>query len=242
MGGWWIFAFLFGVIFVLVIMAVLARYLGLYVQCLMSRAGISLGHLIMMSIRKVNPTVIVRSKIMAVQAGLIDHYPISTRALEAHYLAGGNVPNVIRALIAAHRAGIDMDWQVAQAIDLAGRDVLDAVRTSVYPKVIDCPDPRKSAGTLDAVAGDGIQLKARARVTVRTNLSQLVGGATEDTVIARVGEGIVSAIGSSETHKHVLANPMLIAQATQRADCGLRRVYFGRPSRLSKIHRRSFTT
>lgn len=212
MGGWWIFAFLFGVIFVLVIMAVLARYLGLYVQCLMSRAGISLGHLIMMSIRKVNPTVIVRSKIMAVQAGLIDHYPISTRALEAHYLAGGNVPNVIRALIAAHRAGIDMDWQVAQAIDLAGRDVLDAVRTSVYPKVIDCPDPRKSAGTLDAVAGDGIQLKARARVTVRTNIQQLIGGATEETVVARVGQGIVQAIGSTPSYKQVLENPDRISQ------------------------------
>ena len=106
-----------------------------------------------------------------------------------------------------------MDWQVAQAIDLAGRDVLDAVRTSVYPKVIDCPDPKKSVGTLDAVAGDGIQLKARARVTVRMNLSQLIGGATEETIIARVGEGIVSAIGSCETHTQVLANPMLIARA-----------------------------
>lgn len=208
----WIIAVVIGVIFVLVLMAVLARYFGLWIQCKMTGAGVSLANLVMMSIRKVNPTVIVRSKIMAVQAGLTDHYDISTRALEAHYLAGGNVPNVIRALIAAHRANIDMDWQVAQAIDLAGRDVLDAVRTSVYPKVINCPDPRKSAGTLDAVAADGIQLKARARVTVRTNIHQLIGGATEETVIARVGQGIVQAIGSTETYKLVLENPDRISQ------------------------------
>ena len=132
--------------------------------------------------------------------------------MEAHYLAGGNVPNVIRALVAAHRANIEMDWQVAQAIDLAGRDVLDAVKTSVYPKVIACPDPRKNAGTLDAVAGDGIQLKARARVTVRTNIQQLIGGATEETVVARVGQGIVQAIGSTPTYALVLENPDRISQ------------------------------
>ncbi|MCL4107141.1 UNVERIFIED_CONTAM: hypothetical protein GTU68_039133 [Idotea baltica] len=149
---------------------------------------------------------------MAVQAGLTKVYPISTSALEAHYLAGGNVPNVIRALVAAHKAKIDLDWQTAQAIDLAGRDVLEAVRTSVYPKVIDCPDPKRSAGTLDAVAGDGIQLKARARVTVRTNLQQLVGGATEETVVARVGQGIVQAIGSTASYKDVLENPDSISQ------------------------------
>ncbi|MEW4489488.1 flotillin-like protein FloA [Thalassoglobus sp. JC818] len=193
-------------------MAILARYFGLWIQCKMTGAKISLANLVMMSIRKVNPSVIVRSKIMAVQAGLTDQYDISTRALEAHYLAGGNVPNVIRALIAAHRANIDMDWQVAQAIDLAGRDVLDAVRTSVYPKVINCPDPRKNAGTLDAVAADGIQLKARARVTVRTNIQQLIGGATEETVIARVGQGIVQAIGSTESYAKVLENPDRISQ------------------------------
>ena len=208
----WVIGAVFGVIVLLIVMAVLARYFGLWIQCKMTGAGVSLANLVMMSIRKVNPTVIVRSKIMAVQAGLTDHYDISTRALEAHYLAGGNVPNVIRALIAAHRANIDMDWQVAQAIDLAGRDVLDAVRTSVYPKVINCPDPRKSAGTLDAVAADGIQLKARARVTVRTNIHQLIGGATEETVIARVGQGIVQAIGSTESYKLVLENPDRISQ------------------------------
>jgi len=196
----------------LVFLAVFARYFGLWIQCKMTRAGVSFLNLVMMSIRKVNPTVIVRSKIMAVQAGLTRAYPISTRALEAHYLAGGNVPNVIKALIAAHKAGIPLDWQTAQAIDLAGRDLLEAVRTSVYPKVIDCPDPKRTAGTLDAVAADGIQLKARARVTVRTNINQLIGGATEETVIARVGQGIVQAIGSTPSYKTVLENPDKISQ------------------------------
>ena len=186
---------------------IFARYFGLWIQCKMTRAGIGFPNLVMMSFRKVNASLIVRCKIMAVQAGLTEDYEISTRALEAHFLANGNVPNVIKALIAARGAGIDLDWQTAQAIDLAGRDVLDAVRTSVYPKVIDCPDPKKKAGTLDAVAGDGIQLKARARVTVRTNVHQLIGGATEDTVIARVGQGIVQAIGSTPSYLKVLENP-----------------------------------
>ena len=200
-------------VFSLIFLALFARYFGLWIQCKMTRAGISFPNLVMMSIRKVNPTVIVRSKIMAVQAGLVEAYPsLTTRALEAHYLANGDVPKVIRALVASHRARLDMDWQVAQAIDLAGRDVLDAVRTSVYPKVIDCPDPKKSAGTLDAMAGDGIQLKARARVTVRTNIQQLIGGATEETVIARVGQGIVQAIGSTDSYASVLENPDSISQ------------------------------
>jgi uncharacterized protein YqfA (UPF0365 family) len=196
----------------IIFMAVLARYFSLWIQCIFTRADINIWQLMMMSIRKVNPTIIVRCKIMAVQAGLTRVYPITTRALEAHYLAGGNVPNVIRALIAAHRAHIDLDWQTAQAIDLAGRDLLEAVRTSVYPKVIDCPDPKRSAGTLDAVAGDGIRLKARARVTVRTNIRQLVGGATEETIIARVGQGIVQAIGSTRSYKTVLENPERISE------------------------------
>jgi len=192
--------------------AIFARYIGLWIQCWMTNAGIPFFHLIMMTIRKVNPAVIVRAKITAVQAGLTEVYPITTRDLESHYLAGGNVPNVIRALVAAHRANIDLDWQTAQAIDLAGRDVLEAVRTSVYPKVIDCPDPRKGAGTLDAVAADGILLKSRARVTVRTNIRQLIGGATEETIIARVGQGIVQAIGSTKSYKLVLENPEMISQ------------------------------
>jgi len=199
--------FIFVMVVVLVFTAVFFRYIGLWIQCKMTRAGISFPNLVMMSLRKVNPTIIVRSKIMAVQAGLLRDYPISTRQLEAHFLAGGNVPNVIRALIAAHRARLDIDWQTAQAIDLAGRDILDAVKTSVHPKVIDCPDPNKNVGTLDAVAGDGIQLRARARVTVRTNLKQLIGGATEETVIARVGQGIVQAIGSNSNYASVLENP-----------------------------------
>jgi uncharacterized protein YqfA (UPF0365 family) len=163
-------------------------------------------------LRKISPTMIVRARIMAVQAGLLEVYPISVRDMESHFLAGGNVLKVIRALIAAHRARIDLDWQTAQAIDLAGRDILEAVRTSVYPKVIDCPDPRKGTQTLDAVAADGIQLKARARVTVRTNIHQLIGGATEETVIARVGQGIVQAIGSTSSYKIVLENPDRISQ------------------------------
>lgn len=205
-------AFVIIFLMVLVFLAVFARYFGLWIQCKMTRAGISFPNLVMMSFRKVNPTIIVRSKIMAVQAGLTKSYPISTRSLEAHYLAGGNVPNVIKALIASHRAQLDLDWMTAAAIDLAGRDILDAVRTSVYPKVIDCPDPKKKAGTLDAVAGDGIQLRARARVTVRTNIKQLVGGATEETVIARVGQGIVQAIGSTDSYTRVLENPDQISK------------------------------
>ncbi len=198
--------------FALVFLLVFFRYFGLWIQCVTTRAGISLPNLLMMSLRKVSPTIIVRSKIMAVQAGLTRVYPISTKALEAHYLAGGNVPNVIRALIAAHRAGLtDLDWQTAAAIDLAGRDLLDAIRTSVYPKVIDCPDPKRGS-TLSAVAKDGIELKVRARVTVRTNIKQLIGGATEETVIARVGQGIVQAIGSTESYKLVLANPDSISR------------------------------
>ena len=196
----------------IIFLAVLARYFNLWIQCIFTRADINIWQLMMMSIRKVNPAVIVRAKIMSVQAGLTRVYPITTRALEAHYLAGGNVANVIRALIAAHRAHIDLDWQTAQAIDLAGRNLLEAVRTSVYPKVIDCPDPKRSAGTLDAVAGDGIRLKARARVTVRTNIRQLVGGATEETIIARVGQGIVQAIGSTRSYKIVLENPERISE------------------------------
>lgn len=200
------------VVFALIFFAIFARFISLYIQCWMTGAGISFAHLIMMTIRKVNPAVIVRAKIMAVQAGLTDHYDLSTRDLESHYLAGGNVPNVIRALVAANRANIDLDWKTAQAIDLAGRDILEAVRTSVYPKVIDCPDTRKGQMTLDAVAGDGILLKARARVTVRTNMHKLIGGATEETIVARVGQGIIEAIGSTKSYKLVLENPEMISE------------------------------
>jgi uncharacterized protein YqfA (UPF0365 family) len=145
----------------------------------------------------------VDARIRLVKAGL----ELATDPLEAHYLAGGDVINVVNALIAADKAAIDLTFQRAAAIDLAGRDVLDAVKTSVNPKVIDCPDPSKGTTMLDAVAKDGIRLLVKARVTVRANLDRLVGGATEDTIIARVGQGIVSAIGSSPTYKAVLENP-----------------------------------
>src|SRR5438132_6732443 len=162
-----------------------------------------------MNLRSVDYPMIVRQKIALVQAGV----KVSTQDLEAHYLSRGNVPKVAAAVIAAHKAGIDLPWRIAAAIDLAGRDILDAAKTSVSPKVIDCPDPGKGRPTLDGVCRNGIQLKARARVTVRTKLDRLVGGATEETIIARVGEGIVKAIGSAEHHTDVLANPNLISQA-----------------------------
>ena len=205
--AWQWFIIVFVLLGTIIILAIFAQYASLWLQCKFARVRISLVNLIFMRLRKVNPVVIVRCMIMSVQSGLTRTYPITREKLEAHYLAGGNVPNVIRALIAAQRADIDLDWQTAQAIDLAGRDILEAVRTSVYPKVIDCPDSGNAAATLDAVAGDGVQLKARARVTVRTNIQQLIGGATEETVIARVGQGIVQAIGSNDSYKTVLENP-----------------------------------
>jgi len=191
-------------------LAIFAAYFKLWLRAFVSRSLVSPFTLVFMSLRKVNPTAIIDARIMAVQAGLKG---VTSERLEAHYLAGGNISRVVRAMIAAHRARIDLDWNTGAAIDLAGRDVLEAVRTSVDPRVIDCPDPRQGRNTLDGVAKDGIQLKARARVTVRTNLAQLIGGATEETVIARVGEGIVSAIGSSQSHKQVLADPTRITKA-----------------------------
>jgi uncharacterized protein YqfA (UPF0365 family) len=171
--------------------------------------------LIGMSLRQVKPGLIVTAKIMGRQAGLnIDRQRgMSTARLEAHFLAGGDVTRVLRAVIAAHRAGIDLDFDCAAAVDLAGRDVLDAVRTSVSPKVIDCPDPQGGGKTtLSAVAKNGVELRIHVRVTVRTNLLQLIGGATEETIIARVGEGIVTAIGSAPTHMEVLAMPDRISK------------------------------
>ncbi|MGI6419874.1 MAG: flotillin-like protein FloA [Thermoguttaceae bacterium] len=207
-----IVGFLIAGVILLVILAVFARYFRLWIQSKTTSAGIGIFDLLGMTFRKVNPAVIVRSKIMAVQAGISDAM-ISSKALEAHYLAGGNVPLVIRAIIAASKARMDeLDFKLATAIDLAGRNVLEAVQTSVYPKVIDCPNPRAGRTTLDGVAKNGIQLKVKARVTVRANLLQLIGGATEETIIARVGEGIVSAIGSAETHGEVLENPDRISK------------------------------
>jgi uncharacterized protein YqfA (UPF0365 family) len=197
-----------GLIFLVIILLLIFKYGWLYIQALASGANVALSQLIGMTFRRVNARIIVESRIMAKKAGL----DYETPQLEAHYLARGNVQNVVRALIAADKAKIDLGFDRACAIDLAGRDVLDAVKTSVNPKVIDCPDPSKGRQTIDAVAMDGIQLKAKARVTVRANIERLVGGATEETIIARVGEGIVTTIGSAETHKKVLENPDSISK------------------------------
>ena len=176
--------------------------IGLWFTALLSGVRISLLQLILMRWRKVPPTIIVRSMIEATKAGL-DH--IKRDELEAHYLAGGHVEQVIHALVSASKANIDLSFQMATAIDLAGRDVLEAVKMSVNPQVINTPP-------VTAVAKDGIQLIAKARVTVRANIKQLVGGAGEETVLARVGEGIVSSIGSSMSHKAVLENPDSISR------------------------------
>jgi uncharacterized protein YqfA (UPF0365 family) len=195
------------VVFGLVFGLVLARYFSLWIQCITTRNGIGLLQLVYMSLMKLSPDLIVRARIMAVRSNV----QASVKDLQSHYLAGGNVPKVVQALISASRADIPMDFRRAAAIDLAGRDVQEAVQTSVNPKIIDVPDPTKGKMTIDAVAKDGIQLKARARVTVRTNLDQLIGGATEETVIARVGEGIVSTIGSAKNYKEVMENPQMIS-------------------------------
>jgi uncharacterized protein YqfA (UPF0365 family) len=205
----WIVVIVLGLLVALVVLFIFFKFFKLWLQAYLTKADVSMLQIIGMWLRKVNPAIIVRGKVMAVQAGL----EMGTQALEAHYLAGGHVPNVVRALIAANRADLDLDFKTATGIDLAGRNVLEAVQTCVYPRVIDAPDPRKGKDTLDAVAKDGIQLRAKARVTVRTNLSGLVGGATEETIIARVGESIVSAIGSAGSHKAVLENPDMISKA-----------------------------
>jgi uncharacterized protein YqfA (UPF0365 family) len=193
----------------LMFLVIFFSFVRLWIQCLLTGARISIWDLIGMKLRNVDYGMIVRQKIALVQAGV----KISTQEMEAHYLSRGNVPKTAAAVIAAHKAAMDLPWRVAAAIDLAGRDILDAVKTSVNPKVIDCPDPGKGRPTLDGVCKNGIQLKARARVTVRTKLDRLVGGATEETIIARVGEGIVKAIGGAEHHTDVLANPNMISQA-----------------------------
>ncbi len=205
---------IFAVLVGLVAMIVFWSFGSLWLQAKTSGADVSMGSLVGMYFRQVRSQVIVNAKIMAAQAGLdINRRTgISTQRLEAHYLAEGNVMNVINAIIAAQRAGIDLDFDRAAAIDLAGRDVLEAVKTSVHPRVIDCPDQRHGSSFLSAIAMNGIELKVKARVTVRTNLDQLIGGATEETVIARVGESIISSIGSSENHLQVLENPNLITR------------------------------
>lgn len=184
------------------------RFFGLWFRAMLSGASVGMGKLIGMWLRHVNAGVIVDSRIMLTKAGI----DVDSDMLETHFLARGDVLKVSRALVAANKANIPLPFQRAAAIDLAGRDVLEAVKTSVNPKVIDCPDPSKGKQTIDAVAKDGIQLQVKARVTVRANIERLVGGATEETIIARVGEGIVTTIGSSETYKSVLENPDLISK------------------------------
>jgi uncharacterized protein YqfA (UPF0365 family) len=197
------------IIVFLVVFAVLFQFLGLYVRALFSGAKVSLLELVGMRLRKVNALVIVNSRIQAMRAGI----SVTQAEMESHVLAGGDVQRVILAMIAATKANIDLPWQIATAIDLAGRDILEAVQTSVNPKVIDVPNQSFGQTTIDGVSKDGIQLKVKARVTVRTNIKSLVGGATEETVVARVGEGIVNAIGSAEDYKHVLENPDKISKA-----------------------------
>ena len=210
----WLVLLVIVLIVALAFFAIFARYFRLWIQSVTTGAGVGFLDLLRMTFRKVNPTVITRSKIMAVQAGLYESEGITTKALEAHYLAGGNVPLVIRSMIAARKAKIiELSFKRATAIDLAGRNILEAVQTSVYPRVIDCPPKNSKRPTLDAIAKNGIQLKVKARVTVRANLDQLIGGATEETIVARVGEGIVSAIGSAKTHAEVLENPDRISKA-----------------------------
>ena len=197
------------IIVCLVFVVLVANFIGLYVRAYFSGAKVSFFELFGMRMRKVNAPTIVIGRIQATQAGL----QVTQRDMESHLLAGGDVQRVINAMIAASKAGIDLPWRIATAIDLAGRDILGAVQTSVNPKVIDVPNPQFGQPTIDGVAKDGIQLKVKARVTVRTNIKSLVGGATEETVVARVGEGIVNAIGSAEDYKHVLENPDKISKA-----------------------------
>jgi len=192
------------VLFILLLLWVVP--VGLWLQAIFSIGGgqVTIFNLIGMRFRRVPPGVVVNGLIAARKAGI----PLESDDLEVHYMAGGDINKVVAALIAASKAGIELTFEIATAIDLAGRDVLSAVQTSVYPKVIDAPVD----GKLSAVSKDGIEVRARARVTVRTDIPNLVGGATEDTIIARVGEGIVSAIGSKESYEAVLENPDSISK------------------------------
>ncbi len=196
----------------LVFLIILFNFFGIWLRAKIADAPVSFARLVGMRLRRVPVGMIVDSRITAVKAGL----PLDTDELEAHYLAGGNVDQVVLALIAADKAGIKLDFNRACAIDLAtkgtSKTVLEAVRTSINPKVIDCPGAQSGRATLDAVARDGIGVKVKARVTVRSNLDRFVGGATEETIIARVGEGIVTSIGSALSYKDVLENPDRISK------------------------------
>jgi len=196
----------------LVIFGIVLSFFSVWLRAWLAGAYVGFGNLVAMRLRQVPFGLIVDNRITAKKAGL----DITIDDLEAHLLAGGNVVQTVQALIAAKKANIELDWNRACAIDLAtkgsGKSVLEAVRTSVDPKVIDCPNPEGGRNTIDGVAKDGIQVKVRARVTVRTNLDRFVGGAKEETIIARVGEGIVTTIGSSDTYKVVLESPDIISK------------------------------
>ena len=203
LGGFSMIPMFIGIVIILIVLLVFLRFfpIGLWVTALFSGVRISIITLLTMRLRRVNPSLIVLNQIKLWKAGL----KIGSNELEAHYLAGGNPTAVSDALIAADKASLNLSFERACAIDLAGRDLVDAIRTSVSPRVIATP-------LIAAVAKDGIQVKATARVTVRTNINRLVGGAGEETIIARVGEGIVTTIGSSASHKEVLENPDRISQ------------------------------
>jgi uncharacterized protein YqfA (UPF0365 family) len=212
-----IILWIFGVVVAVVVLMVLyffAKFFKLWFQATLSQASVGFMDLVGMQFRKIDPAEIVEAHIQAVQAG----FSIPTQELQSHYMrvgkVRGRVLTVVNSLISATRAKIPLDWDTACTIDLAGRDIFEAVRMSVNPKVIDCPIGSSGEGraTIDAVAQDGIQLRARARVTVKTNISRLVGGATEETIIARVGEGIVTTIGSADSYKSVLQNPDKISK------------------------------
>ncbi len=196
----------------LVVGFVFINYVGIFVKSWLSGATVGFPTLVAMSLRAVPVSLIVDARITAVKAGLT----LSTDQLEAHYLADGNVDETVQALIAADKANISLNWQKACAIDLAtkgtGKSVIEAVRTSINPKVIECPSQEAGKRSIDGVAKDGIQVKARARVTVRSNLDKYVGSALEETIIARVGEGIVTTIGSADSYKDVLESPDKISK------------------------------
>ncbi|MDK3159452.1 flotillin-like protein FloA [Kamptonema cortianum] len=210
-----IFLFAIGIVVIILLIVgivFIANFFGLWIRAKTSGAPIGYVELMALWLRKIPRATIVDNRITAVQAGI----PLTTKQLSVHYLSGGNVFMVVQALIAAQKAMIHLEFDQACAIDLAtkgtGKNVVDAVKTSVNPRVIDCPNPASGKISIDAVAKDGIMIKAKARVTVRTNLERFVGGATEETIIARVGEGIVTTIGSAHTYKEVLENPDRISK------------------------------
>lgn len=200
------------IVVVLIVVGVFLSFIGVWLKARLNGAPVSVLNLLGMRLGGVPYSLVVEARITAVKAGI----EVSTDKIAAHYLAGGNVVPTVQALVAAEKAGIALDWDRACAIDLAtkgsGKSVIEAVRTSVDPKVIDCPNPEQGRTTIDGVAKDGIQVKVKARVTVRTHLDRFVGGAKEETIIARVGEGIVTTIGSAESYKTVLESPDSISK------------------------------